>query len=92
MIPLNSMVALWTAMVPLAEEIPDPNDVKPGWVGFTVVVVLMVAVVLLWLSFRKQLKKVNFEEPSENGDTGTAADGPAGGSSPGNDNGQGRPS
>jgi len=72
MIPLNSMVALWTAMVPLAEEIPDPNDVKPGWVGFTVVVVLMVAVVLLWLSFRKQLKKVNFEEPSENGETGTA--------------------
>ncbi|MGH3364553.1 MAG: hypothetical protein ACRDOW_07465 [Nocardioidaceae bacterium] len=92
MIPLNSMVALWTAMVPLAEEIPDPNDVKPGWVGFTVVVVLMVAVVLLWLSFRKQLKKVNFQEPSENGEAGTAADGPADGPSQGNDNGQGRPS
>jgi len=95
MIPLNSMVALWAAMAPLAEEVPDPNDVKPGWIGFTVVVVLMVAVVLLWLSFRKQLRKVNFEEPSEDGENGPAAGGaagPPGGSNPENDNGRGHPS
>ena len=65
MTPLNAMTALWS--LSLAEDIPDPNDVKPGWIGFVVVVVLAVAVVVLLLSFRKQLRKVDFEEPSEKG-------------------------
>jgi hypothetical protein len=66
MTPLNAMTALW-ARVPLAEDIPDPNDVRPGWIGFVVVVVLALAVVVLLLSFRKQLKKVDFEQPAEKG-------------------------
>jgi hypothetical protein len=41
---------------------PDPADVKPGWLGFGMFLALAVAVVLLWLSFRKQLKKIDFEE------------------------------
>jgi hypothetical protein len=40
----------------------DPQNVSAGWIGFVVFMALAVAVVLLWLSFRKQLKKINFEE------------------------------
>ena len=49
-------------LVPLVDKVPDPEDVKPGWLGFLMFVGLAVATVLLWLSFRRQLKKVNFEE------------------------------
>ena len=71
-----SMIAgLWVACltaVPLARQAPDPSDVKPGWLGFGVFLALAVAVVLLWLSFRKQLRKVNFEEePREPADRST---------------------
>jgi hypothetical protein len=48
--------------VVLATQGPDPNDVTAGWAGFAVFLGLAIAVFLLWLSFRKQLKKVNFEE------------------------------
>ena len=41
---------------------PDPEDVKPGWLGFTVFLALAFAVFLLWMSMRKQLRKVDFEE------------------------------
>jgi hypothetical protein len=50
-------------LLPLAvQKGPDPADVKPGWLGFSVFLALAAAVVFLALSFRKQLKKVNFEE------------------------------
>ncbi len=54
------------ALIPLATPSPDPADVKPGWLGFTMFLALAVAVVLLWLSMRRQLKKIDFvEEPDE---------------------------
>jgi hypothetical protein len=60
------MGAVLSGAVVLATQGPDPNDVKAGWVGFAVFLALAIAVVLLWLSFRKQLKKINFvEEPDE---------------------------
>ena len=46
----------------LAQEVPDPEDVKPGWLGFGVFLLLAAAVVFLAFSFRKQLRKVDFEE------------------------------
>jgi membrane protein implicated in regulation of membrane protease activity len=60
-------------LLPLAvQKGPDPADVKPGWLGFTVFLVLAVAVALLARSFVKQLKKIDFEEEPdpdhENGD------------------------
>ena len=30
------MNALWSLMVPLAQKAPNPEDVKPGWLGFAV--------------------------------------------------------
>jgi hypothetical protein len=58
------MSTLWFTHVvlPLAQKPPDPADVKQGWLGFGVFLALAVAVVLLWLSLRRQLKKVNFVE------------------------------
>ena len=58
---MNTLLAV---LVPLATKSPDPADVKPGWLGFGVFIALAIAVVLLWLSLRKQLRKVDFvEEP-----------------------------
>jgi hypothetical protein len=51
--------------VPLVDKPPDPSEVGQGWIGFAVFLFLAVATVLLWLSFRRQLKKVNFEEQPE---------------------------
>jgi hypothetical protein len=55
------MNVLWV-LLPLVQKVPDPADVKPGWLGFGMFVALAVAVVLLWLSMRRQLKKIDFEE------------------------------
>ncbi|MEO5708194.1 MAG: hypothetical protein ABIQ59_00030 [Nocardioidaceae bacterium] len=60
---MNTLIAV---LVPLVDQAPDPADVKPGWLGFGVVMALVVAVALLWFSMRKQLRKVDFEvEPDE---------------------------
>ena len=75
MIPLNVMTVLWTVLVPLVDEVPDPEDVKPGWLGFGVFLLLAAAVVFLVFSFRKQLKKVDFEEPANGGEDDTSGTG-----------------
>jgi len=59
MTPMSDLLAV---VLPLATTGPDPSKVKPGWLGFGMFLALAAATVLLWLSFRKQLKKVNFEE------------------------------
>ena len=40
----------------------DPQRVTPGVLGFLSFVFLVIAVVVLYFSLRKQLKKVNFDE------------------------------
>ncbi|NUR08110.1 MAG: hypothetical protein HOQ22_05380 [Nocardioidaceae bacterium] len=55
-------MTLLAAVVLAEQKGPNPEDVKPGWLGFAVVLALAVAVLLLWLSFRKQLRKIDFEE------------------------------
>ncbi len=58
-------MSTWTVLAALpflVEEGPAPEDVKAGWLGFSVWIALVVAVVILGLSLRKQLKRVNFEE------------------------------
>ena len=64
---------LWTVVVPLVDQAPDPEDVKPGWLGLSVFLLLALAVVFLAFSFLKQLRKVNFEEkddvPEDNGNS-----------------------
>jgi hypothetical protein len=61
------MNTLWTVLVPLAQQTPEPEDVKAGWIAFGLFLLLVAAVVFLWFSMRKQLRKVNFEEKDGNG-------------------------
>jgi hypothetical protein len=62
----SALGVAYLIVVPFDRQPPNPDDVKTGWLGFAVFAALAVAVVLLWLSFRKQLKKINFvEEPRE---------------------------
>lgn len=65
------MNTLWTVLVPLAQQTPEPEDVKAGWIAFGLFLLLVAAVVFLWFSMRKQLRKVNFEEKDENSENGT---------------------
>jgi TRAP-type C4-dicarboxylate transport system permease small subunit len=41
---------------------PDDNNVVAGWVGFAVLIALIIAVVFILRSFTKQLKKVDRAE------------------------------
>jgi hypothetical protein len=70
MIPVNVLTAAWSVLAPLAQKTPDPNDVKPGWLGFVVIVGLGAAVVFLLFSFRKQLRKVRVEPGDDGGRSG----------------------
>jgi hypothetical protein len=89
MSPVNAITALWSALAPLANEIPDPNDVKPGWIGFTVFLFLAAAVVVLSFSFRKQLRKVDFEEQGEDRPADASDRGPTSGSAGGSETDEG---
>ena len=60
---------------------PDDNNVVAGWVGFAVLMGLIIAVVFILRSFTKQLKKVDrareaglFDESADSGDTGSSPD------------------
>ena len=64
------------AALPLAAGKPSPEDVNPLWYWFAIFVFLVVAVVFLYLSLRKQLKKVDFPVEGETGDSGDAHDAP----------------
>lgn len=50
------------AVVPALDPVPAAGDVKPGWLAIGVVVGLFVVTTLLWLSMRKQLGRIRFEE------------------------------
>ena len=41
---------------------PAEAEITPGWIAFALVVGLCVVTTLLWLSMRKQLGKIRFEE------------------------------
>jgi hypothetical protein len=47
------------ALVLASDPRPDDNNVVAGWVGFAVLMALIVAVALILRSFTKQLKKVD---------------------------------
>lgn len=43
----------------------DPNIVKPGWTPLFVVLLLAVAMVFLYLSMRKQFRKIRIPDDAE---------------------------
>jgi Na+-driven multidrug efflux pump len=56
------MNTVWMVLLPLAQQAPDPEEVKAGWIAFSLFLLLAAAVVFLWFSLRKHLGKVNFDE------------------------------
>ena len=62
------MTLLLSFAVSLLAQGPDPEDVKPGWLGFSVFLLLAAAVVLLAFSLRKHLGRVDFEEKGPDAD------------------------
>lgn len=64
--------------VPLLDEVPDTEDVSPGWIALVVLLLLGLATVLLWLSMRKQLRNIRISDRP-----GTARDDPTPGPSGG---------
>jgi hypothetical protein len=54
-----------TALTGLFLAAYDPNDVKPGWIAFWLVVGLGVATFLLWRSMNHQLGKIKAPHKSE---------------------------
>ena len=74
--------AVLTVLVPLLDEVPEAKDVHTGWWYLLVLGGLIVAMVVIWKSMRKQLNRIQFdEEPapprrstreSDQGDAGTA--------------------
>jgi hypothetical protein len=48
---MNVLITAW------ADKVPDPNDVKAGWVAFAVFIGLIIAVAFLGLSLTKHLRR-----------------------------------
>jgi hypothetical protein len=44
----------------------DPNVVKPGWTALFVVLLLAIALVFLYLSMRKQFRKIRTPDDAAN--------------------------
>jgi hypothetical protein len=59
---MTNALSLYLAVAAAAEKAPDPDDVKPGWLGFGVFILLALALVVLWFSLRKHLGRVDFDE------------------------------
>jgi hypothetical protein len=55
-----------TVLVPLTDEVPDAEDVNTGWWYVLVFFGLVAATVLLWLSMRKRLKNIRFDDKAPN--------------------------
>ena len=68
--------AVASLLVSMVDDVPEPDEVTPGWVYFVVFMGLLLATVVLWLSMRKQLKKVRFEEEPDGTDTRSSPDEP----------------
>lgn len=67
------MNSLWTVLLLLAQNTPDPADVKPGWLAFGIFLLMGLAVVLLAFSLVKHLRRTraNFDDRDADSDTPT---------------------
>jgi len=76
---LATLLPLADLLLPLAGQVPAPEDVKAGWVAFGIFLAMAAAVVFLGFSLRKHLKRVDFEEtdgsPGEPGEPGGVPNG-----------------
>jgi len=55
------------ALAQLQDQVTDEEDVTAGWIYPAVFFALVAVTVLLWLSMRKQLKKIRFPDNDQPG-------------------------
>ena len=55
---MNALLLHLAVLLPGADPVPAPEDVKAGWVAFAVFLALAVAVALLGLSLTRHLRKI----------------------------------
>lgn len=70
------MTGVTLAMVRLLDEVPEPEDVRPGWFALIVVLTLVVVTVLLWRSMRTQLGRIDFDDSDEPADASGSGEAP----------------
>jgi ABC-type nitrate/sulfonate/bicarbonate transport system substrate-binding protein len=59
---MSPLLTALASLLVMAQDVPEPEDVKAGWLGLTVFLLLIAAVAFLGFSLRKHLRRVNFEE------------------------------
>ena len=64
------------------DEVPAPEDVRPGWVAMGSFFLLFAVTILLWMNMRKQIGKIKFDDGVDRSrPTGPEADGTGPGTS-----------
>ena len=58
--PLTLLTDLVPLLVSGADQVPDAEDVKAGWVAFAVFIAMAVAVVFLGISLTRHLRKARY--------------------------------
>jgi len=80
---MNALVVPVLAVVlPMVEQAPAPEDIKPGWIGLGFVVALFVITLLLWTNMKKQIRKIDFDEDAPGTPSSPAPTDPADGPAP----------
>ncbi len=71
-----NLTTLGAALIPLSNDITTEEDYRPGWLLFAIIAFLVIAVVVLARSFRKQLRKADrhFLPPDGSGKGGMIGD------------------
>ena len=54
---MNALMSFAPLLVVWADKVPDPNDVKAGWVAFGIFIALGLAVAFLGYSLTKHLRR-----------------------------------
>jgi hypothetical protein len=44
------------------DEVPAPEDVRPGWIAMGSFFLLFAVTILLWMNMRKQIGKIKFDD------------------------------
>ena len=72
------MSSVWLVALSLiswaTDPVPEPEDVRPGWIALVTVAALCAASLLLWFSMRKQLRRIQVPREGEDPDTAADAD------------------
>ena len=77
---MSTLLHAATVVLLGADDKLDPEieeNLTPGWIGALVILGLIVATLLLWLSMRRQFRKIRIEDDPADGGS-TSADGEGG--------------